>query len=363
MKIGFIGLGLIGGSIAKAIRLSEPETEITAYDIDRGALDLAAREGCIDEAADGVTKEAFGACDYLFLCAPVSENDELLERIAGVMKKGAVLTDVGSVKGDIHAHIKRWKLEACFIGGHPMAGSEKTGYENADAHLFENVYYIITPTAQTSQEQLRQYEQLVRSMRAIPLVMTPGKHDHVTGAVSHLPHVIAAALVNFVREKDKEDGVMKMIAAGGFRDITRIASSSPVMWDAICMTNTKQIVALLDDYIASLGAIRDTIEKKDSERIYEFFDSARNYRDSFQVSDKGALKAVHALHVDILDTPGTIAAIATLLAEHGINIKNIGIIHNREYEEGVLRVEFYDEEALEEAQTLLFKLKYHVYHN
>lgn len=362
MEIGFVGLGLIGGSVAKAIRYAKPETRITAYDIDRSALARAVQEGCIDEAADGVTREAFGTCDMIFLCAPVSENEGMLEQTAGVMKKGAVLTDVGSVKGDIHAHIKRLGLEASFIGGHPMAGSEKTGYENADANLFENVYYIMTPTAQTAQEQLRQYEGLIRGMRAIPLVMAPETHDHVTGAVSHLPHVIAAALVNLVREKGKEDGVMKMIAAGGFRDITRIASSSPAMWEAICMTNTEQIVALLDAYIESLGTIRDTIREKDSKQIYDFFDSARNYRDSFQVSDKGVLKAVYALHVDIPDAPGTIAAIASLLAEHGISIKNIGIIHNREYEEGVLRVEFYDDEALMKAETLLAALQYPVYH-
>lgn len=361
MKVGLIGLGLIGGSIAKAIRSAEPETEITAYDIDQSALALAGQEGCIDSAADGVTREAFGACDYIFLCAPVSENDGMLEQLAGVMKEGAVLTDVGSVKGAIHAHIRRLKLEDRFIGGHPMAGSEKTGYENADANLFENVYYIITPTAQTRAKQLEQYERLVRSMRAIPLVMTPEKHDYVTGAVSHLPHVIAAALVNFVRENDKEDGVMKMIAAGGFRDITRIASSSPVMWEAICMTNTEQITALLDLYIASLRSIKDIIKKQDGGQVYEFFDSARNYRDSFQISDKGALRSVYALHVDIPDEPGTLAAIATLLAERGISIKNIGIIHNREYEEGVLRVEFYDEEARGKAETLLSTLQYHVY--
>lgn len=362
MEIGFVGLGLIGGSVAKAIRFSEPETKITAYDIDRNALALAMQEGCIDKAADGVTREAFGTCDMIFLCAPVSENDGMLQQIAGVMKEGAVLTDVGSVKGDIHAHIKRLGLETRFIGGHPMAGSEKTGYENADENLFENVYYIMTPTAQTAQEQILKYESLIRSMRAIPLVMSPDKHDHVTGTVSHLPHVIAAALVNLVREKDKEDGVMKMIAAGGFRDITRIASSSPVMWEAICMANTEQIVALLDAYIESLGAIRDTIKKRDSEQVYEFFDSARNYRDSFQVSGKGALKAVYALHVDIPDAPGTIAAIATLLAEHEISIKNIGIIHNREYEEGVLRVEFYDDEARLKAEELLLALQYRIYH-
>lgn len=361
MKIGFVGLGLIGGSLAKAFRSAEPKIGITAYDIDQDALALAKREGCIDEAADDVTKEAFGECDYIFLCAPVSENGGMLERIAAVMKEDALLTDVGSVKGEIHAHIKRLKLEARFIGGHPMAGSEKTGYENADEKLFENAYYILTPTTQTGKEQLLQYERLIRSLRAIPIVMTPEKHDHVTAAVSHLPHVLASALVNLVREEDQGDGTMKMIAAGGFRDITRIASSSPVMWEAVCMENTEQITVLLDAYIASLTEIRNTIKEQDGGRIYEFFSSARNYRDSFQVSDRGVLNVVYALHVDIPDAPGSLAAIAAILAEHEISIKNIGIIHNREYEEGVLRVEFDDDEALSKAKELLLALQYHVY--
>lgn len=361
MKIGFVGLGLIGGSIAKAVRAAAPEIGITAYDIDQSALTLAQKEGCIDEAAGGVTRESFGVCDMIFLCAPVSENDSNLEQIADVMKEDAILTDVGSVKGDIHAHITELGLESRFIGGHPMAGSEKTGYEHADANLFENVYYIMTPTAQTKQEQLSRYEQLITCMRAIPLVMTPEKHDYVTAAVSHLPHVIAAALVNLVREEDRDDGVMKMIAAGGFRDITRIASSSPVMWEAICMANTEKVTKLLDAYIASLHAVRDTIGQRDGKNIREFFDSARNYRDSFQVSYAGALRPVYALHVDIPDAPGTLAAIAMILAEHEISIKNIGIIHNREYEEGVLRVEFYDGGARTEAKKLLIELQYHVY--
>lgn len=361
MEIGFVGLGLIGGSIAKAIRRTAPEIGITAYDIDRNALELAKRDGCIDTAADGVTKECFGACDVIFLCAPVTENDGNLEQIAGVMKEDALLTDVGSVKGDIHAHIAKLGLEPQFIGGHPMAGSEKTGYEHADENLFENVYYILTPTARTNKEQLSCYEQLIICMRAIPLVMSPEKHDYVTAAVSHLPHVIAAALVNLVRKEDQEDGIMKMIAAGGFRDITRIASSSPVMWEAICMANSEKVIELLDTYIASLNEIRDTIEQRDGESIRTFFNSARNYRDSFQVSDAGALRTVYALHVYIPDAPGTLAAIAMILAEHEINIKNIGIIHNREYEEGVLRVEFYDGAARAEAKKVLTELQYLVY--
>ena len=360
MKLGFIGLGLIGGSIAKALKQAEPEYELIAYDIDERALMLAVKEGVITQALSEVN-EAFGECDVVFLCAPVTQNDANLQKLAGYLKKDAILTDVGSVKGDIHTHIESMGLSDRFIGGHPMAGSEKTGYENARANLFENAYYMITPTKQTTEEALEQYKTLVKKTGAIPLVLSPEKHDYVTGAISHLPHVIAASLVNLIREEDKQDGVMKMIAAGGFRDITRIASSSPAMWEAICMTNTENIVKLLDAYIESLQSIRKTIGDQDSEKIYEFFSHARDYRDSFTEAVDGPIRKVYACHVDIPDEAGSLAKIAAFLADQQISIKNIGIIHNREYEEGVLRIEFYDYASKEKADEVLAASGYRIY--
>lgn len=361
MKIGFVGFGLIGGSLAKAWKDAIPEISMTAYDIDGTGPRLALSEGCIENVADGITKEAFGDCDYIFLCAPVSENSGNLKQIAAVMKEGAVLSDVGSVKRDIHARIEELGLSAQFIGGHPMAGSEKTGYENAGAKLFENVYYMITPTEQTPKEQVSRLEELVRKIGAIPLVLSPELHDYVTGAISHLPHVASAALVNLIKKEDVEDGIMKMIAAGGFRDITRISSSSPAMWEAICMTNTDNIVLLLDAYIDSLENVRDTIRDRKQTQIYDFFSEARDYRDSFSISRSGAIRKVYALHADIPDAPGSLAAVAALLASRQISIKNIGIIHNREYEEGVLRVEFYDMQAQKEAEQVLDESGYQIY--
>lgn len=204
-------------------------------------------------------------------------------------------------------------------------------------------------------------EELVRRIGAIPLVLSPELHDYVTGAISHLPHVASAALVNLIKKEDVEEGIMKMIAAGGFRDITRISSSSPAMWEAICMTNTDNIVLLLDAYIDSLETVRDTIRERKQTQIYDFFSEARDYRDSFSVSRSGAIRKVYALHADIPDAPGSLAAVAALLASRQISIKNIGIIHNREYEEGVLRVEFYDMQAQKEAEQVLDESGYQIY--
>ena len=352
LHIGFIGLGLIGGSIARALRENRPEVKITAYDVNTATLDAAIKDGVIDQAAEQIDGR-FSDCDYLFLCAPVQKNDANLEAVKKVLSPSCTLTDVGSVKTNIHDHIAQAGLEKQFIGGHPMAGSERFGYANSKARLLENAYYILTPTQQTAPDRLDAYRVLVETMGAIPLVLDYRQHDYVTAGISHLPHVIAASLVNLVRDSDNEDGIMKLVAAGGFKDITRIASSSAAMWQQICLTNTENISRLLDSYIDSLSQIKEQIDTRQGDAIYQLFDSARIYRDSFINASSGPIKRVYSFNIDIDDRPGMLAQVATTLAFNNINIKNIGIVHNREYEEGVLRIEFYDEESQEAAKRLL----------
>jgi prephenate dehydrogenase len=167
--------------------------------------------------------------------------------------------------------------------------------------------------------------------------------------------------VNLVRDSDSADGIMKMVAAGGFKDITRIASSSAQMWQQICLTNTENISSLLGDYIQALTAVRQMLEAKDSNALYDLFDSARIYRDSFINTSSGPIKISYILNIDIADEPGALAAIATILALHQISIKNIGIVHNRESESGVLRIEFYEEASIEKAAGILRAKGYTVY--
>lgn len=352
LHIGFIGLGLIGGSIARALRENISELYMTAYDVNAATLEAAVGDGVIDRAAARID-ETFSTCDYLFLCAPVQKNDANLEAVKKVISPSCTLTDVGSVKTDIHEHIARAGLEAQFIGGHPMAGSERFGYLNSKAKLLENAYYILTPTGQTDSRRLEAYRALVETMGALPLVLDYRQHDYVTAGISHLPHVIAASLVNLVRDSDSQDGIMKLVAAGGFKDITRIASSSAAMWQQICLTNTENISKLLGCYIDSLSRIKEELDNRQGEALYRLFDSARVYRDSFINASSGPIKRVFSFSIDIDDRPGMLAQVATTLAFNNINIKNIGIVHNREYEEGVLRIEFYDESSQDAAKRLL----------
>lgn len=359
LTYGFIGLGLIGGSIARAIRSKMPESNIIAFDINPNTLQLAKNEGVADIITTAIDAN-FSNCDYLFLCAPVQKNDDNIQAVKQFLSPTCILTDVGSVKGEIHHAIADAGLNSQFIGGHPMTGSERVGFANSKAVLLENAYYILTPTEEVSDEKVHAYRDFVASLGALPLILPPDKHDYVTAAVSHLPHVIAASLVNLVRDSDSKDGIMKMIAAGGFKDITRIASSSADMWQQICLTNTENIVDLLSDYIRSLVAIKDSLSTRNESDLYNLFDSARIYRDSFINASSGPIKRSYRITIDIADEPGALATIVAILAANGISIKNIGISHNREQESGVLNIEFNDEDSLRKASGILSNRNYTV---
>ena len=358
--IGFVGLGLIGGSIAKAIKEFHPQIQIKAYMRSQDTLTEAVREGTIDTACTAVDME-FSDCDYIFLCAPVSTNARYLEQLKDIIKEDCILTDVGSTKTDIHEKVLELGLESHFIGGHPMAGSEKTGYANAKRHLIENAYYIITPTGKTDPERVNAFVEFVASLKALPLVLDYHEHDFITASISHLPHLIASSLVNLVRDLDGEEEYMKRIAAGGFKDITRIASSSPEMWEQICMTNEPNITKVLELYIQSLEKIKGELMQKNGKQIYHLFETSRDYRNSIPDTSSGPIKKVYAFYCDMVDEAGGIATLATILATNGISLKNIGIIHNREFEEAVLRVELYDKTSYEKAVEILRRYRYTIY--
>ena len=255
LTAGFIGLGLIGGSIARGLKRSAPDIQIMAYMRTREKLEQAHADGIVDLILDGVD-EHLSECDIIFLCTPVEFNESYLRQIRPFLKEGTVVTDVGSTKTSIHETVAALGMESCFVGGHPMAGSEKTGYESSTDHLLENAYYIITPTPHTPASYTDRMVDVANAIGALPLVLDYHRHDFIVAAISHLPHLIASSLVNLVHDCDSEDQMMKRLAAGGFKDITRIASSSPVMWEQICMTNTGNITEVLDRYIDSLTTLR-----------------------------------------------------------------------------------------------------------
>ena len=359
VTIGFLGLGLIGGSIAKGIRRHHKNYTLIGYNHNYSTAQTALEEGVLDFAVKEVDA-SFSRCDIIYLCMPVSYNVEYLKKIKPYLKPSCILTDVGSVKGNIHKAVKELELTRYFIGGHPMAGSEKTGYANSTDHLLENACYPLTPCEDTDPVSLQLLKDLTASLGAIPFVLSEQEHDYAVAAISHLPHLIASGLVNLIRLVDSKEQLMKTIAAGGFKDITRIASASPVMWQQICLTNRDNIVTIMDQYLSYLTEIKDAIVREDTDYLYHFFDSGREYRNSIPAAPSGPVTKIYDLYCDLIDKPGSIAKAATILADAGVSIKNIGITHIREYQEDVLCIEFYTQEDAALAGTVLKEHNYQV---
>lgn len=286
LNIGFIGFGLIGGSIAKAIKKARPEYIITVASRSQAPLTAAKADGVIDNVCLQ-PDESFSECDYIFLCTPVITITDYLSQLKKLAKPECIITDVGSVKGSIHKAVSELDMDDMFIGGHPMTGSELSGYANSNAELLTNAKYVITPTESTSKERLSAYSSLVEDMGAVPVVMDYKLHDYTVAGISHVPHLIAAGLTRTVQKCDDAQGHMHLLAAGGFRDTTRIAASSPEMWSQICSANRSSICDILDKYICEMQDIKKHIEE-DGENggdmsafIEKLFSDAGSYRSSF----------------------------------------------------------------------------------
>lgn len=278
---GFIGFGLIGGSVARALRNCYPDSEISAYNYyetkSHPKLEAAKSEGTLSKISTSLTE--FSSCDVIFLCAPVLKNIAYLKKLLPHLSPDCILTDVGSVKSDIHAEIKKLGLDRQFVGGHPMTGSEKTGYDNSDASFLKGAYYLLTPTPESRPEYVAWMEDFVKAAGSLCMILTPDDHDRITSGISHGPHVISAALVNTVAARDT-NGYYAKLAAGGFHSTTRISSSSPEMWENICQTNREKIIEFLEEYIDTLNQAKEDIARGDSQAITKLFTDAKTYRDN-----------------------------------------------------------------------------------
>lgn len=284
---GFIGLGLIGGSVARCIRRELPDARISAYNYyetkKHPRLEKALADGVLTDITTDISRVS--DWDVIFLCAPVRTNVAYLTRLKPYLKANCILTDVGSVKGEIYDAIRNEGLDHCFIGGHPMAGTEHIGYEYSFAELLRDCYYILTPTDSVPKESIAWMQEFVRSVTHSRCVtIDVNEHDEATAGISHAPHVISAALVNAVRARD-DKGMYRLLAAGGFRDITRISSSSPEMWKSICLANRDAILAFLQEYRNILGTMEQAIREGNEEDIEHFFATAKEYRDQLFSDD------------------------------------------------------------------------------
>lgn len=357
--VGIIGLGLIGGSLAQAFKATAPNMKIIAYNRTKLSLDTALADKSIDVAALQID-ENFSECSAIIVCLPAEYTAAVLEKLKVLTNPNTLILDAASTKANIMEMAAHAGLQDRFIGGHPMAGSEQSGYSAARTNLYENAWFVLTPFDETPKAHLERAHALVSLTGAMPLVMQADEHDRTTAFISHFPHVVASLLVNLVQDSDAKEGYMHLLAAGGFRDITRIASSSASLWRGICMSNRSHVLSAIDVAITALQEFKGQLSDNSVEQIEAFFDRARIYRDSFSQKKSGPLYRMYEITADVDDKPGIIARIATALAEHNLNIKNMGINNSREGEEGALVIRFENDQERMAGVQLLTQLGYRV---
>lgn len=275
-KILVVGLGLIGGSLALAIKKRNLAREITGVDCREENLKAALDEGAIHRSLE-LPMEIAGT-EIVILATPVGAAGEILELIAPYLSPGTIVTDVASTKDQIVSRAAEiLPAGVYFVGGHPMAGSEQNGFRSASADLFKNAYYFLTPVKDTSSTAINKLLSLVKGIGAIPLQLSPQEHDRIVAAISHLPHLAAAALVNTLGTRPDFAGIAPL-AAGGFKDTTRIASGVPEMWQEILLSNRKELIPVLENFITVLEEYKQSLQRNDSKTLLSRLKAAREAR-------------------------------------------------------------------------------------
>jgi len=260
-RVAIVGLGLIGGSVGLALRKAKAAQHVAGYDLGRGVSERAQRIGAIDQAYEALADAVQGA-ELVVLATPVGSMRHLLGQLAPVLTPGSVVTDVASTK----TQVMQWAEEllptsVSFVGGHPMAGKEVSGVEAADAELFRGKVYCVCATARTRPTAVKKVSMMIEMLGAHMRFMEPVQHDEQVAGVSHLPFLASVALVNAVAGQDCWPE-MAILAASGFRDMSRLAAGSPEMYRDICLTNGEAITAWMDTYIAMLQQMRDQIAQQ-----------------------------------------------------------------------------------------------------
>lgn len=315
-----VGTGLIGGSIGLALR--ERGWHVSGRDRDPEREAQALERGALDAVGDDDDAE------ITFVATPVGA---VADQASVALKGRGVVTDVGSVKTSIVAALAAPR----FVGGHPMAGSEQDGLQGADASLFSGSVWVLTPVPGTDADAHSLVRSVVTSLGAEVVELSPARHDELVAVVSHVPHLAAAALMGLAAGRAEEHGVVLRLAAGGFRDMTRVAAGDPGMWPDICMENGPAIVELLTDLEAALAGVRHSVAATDRDGLLALLARARAARRSLPVG-AGDPAELAELRVPVTDRPGVLAEITTLATELGVNIADVEIVHSSEGEAGVV---------------------------
>ena len=354
-KVAILGTGLIGGSVGLALKAARPGLQVIGYDTERGSAEAAVAKGAIDHAALSV-EEATVDAELVLLCMPVDLIPETLEQLAAA-RRGAFVSDVGSAKTRVVAEGERL-FGHLFVGGHPMTGSERHGIEAADADLFRDAHWVLTPTPATASEAYAAVAGLVTTLGARPVALDPASHDALVARLSHLPQLVASAIVELAAGAGDRAALLGL-AGPGFRDVTRIAASDPDLWVAIIKANTKAVVDGLSMLGLRLGELGEAIQAERWSDLKDFLGAAREARlELFAKPEYGGPPV--ALSMMVPDRPGVLAEVTTAATQRGANIEDLRIVHSTEGGRGRLELVVAGEDRAERLVEDLLGLGYHV---
>jgi prephenate dehydrogenase len=350
--IAVVGVGLIGGSFAAACKRLDPAPYVIGVDTDADALDFAMQQGIIDER---LSIEAIGeagpggihAADLVVLATPARAVQELLKRLGSSGYTG-VVTDVASTKGEVLATAEEaLHPGATFIGGHPMAGSEQSGVRAARADLFDGAYYILTPTRTTDMDAFRRLHSFVVRLGARVVTVDAAEHDRAVAIISHVPHVTASALVELAKAHAGEGNELLRLAAGGFKDTTRIAAGSPDLWTGICLDNAEALSDGIEELRDVLGDFADRLRACDAQGVREWLARAAEVRRSLPAQWVPATERLTELLIPLTDRPGVVSEVTGAVGRAGCNIEAIELDHQSE-DTAVLVLVLTDEGSIED---------------
>lgn len=331
-RVAVLGTGLVGGSVGLAARARG--WKVVGFDLDEARAARAVAVGAIDEQA-GSLAEAVTDADLVVVAVPVGRVAEVA--IAALDAGAPLVTDVGSVKAAAVEAVEaaRPGAGAHFVGGHPMAGSEQDGLDGADAEMFVGATWVLTPTATTDPAAFGAIRDFAVALGAEVIAVSPRHHDALVAVVSHVPQLAATTLMDVAARRGEEHATLLRLAAGGFRDMTRIAASHPAIWPDICLANREAIVTSLDDYLVALAGVRDLVAGADRGGLLELLERARAARRNLPAGTPTGAALVELL-VPVPDRPGVLAEVTTAAGVLGVNILDLEIAHSGEGSRGVL---------------------------
>jgi len=330
-KVVIIGLGIIGASLGMALQNARPDLEVLGIDIDPVTVEKAMEMAAISRP---LLNWDLSGCDVVFIATPLSTIPQVLIKIRDTLSPDTIVTDVGSVKTWVMKQYEKYLPPSVnAIGGHPLAGSDKSGITGADKYLLQNAVYVLTPLPSTPSEKVEDLKELLAETGAQVMILTPSEHDQMVSKVSHLPHIVAASLMNNLEQRQEA----LRLAAGGLRDTTRIAASNPRLWEDILLYNGVSVAEEIRSLISHLNRYLQAIEGNDGESLCLYLAGAQQIRKDLPICRSSLLTSADIVAI-IPDKPGIIGVLGTLLGEAGININDIQIMGVRDEDEGSLRM-------------------------